>query len=202
VPRWLGLGYAAFLALWIPVYWRHNGLANFLWYCDFANFAVGLALWRKSALLLSSQAAGVLLLQLLWVVDFGTALLAGWHPIGGTEYMFDPQRPLLARLLSLFHVWMPLLLVWGVRRLGYDRRAWKLQTLVIWILLPLSFLADPARNLNWLHRVFGLEQTLMPPALFLLLRMAIDPLLVVLPTHLLLRRLLPPPAPRPGGAGA
>jgi hypothetical protein len=79
---------------------------------------------------------------------------------------------------------VPVLLVWGVARLGYDRRGWKLQTGIAWIVLPICFFfADPARNLNWLHQPFGIPQTLMPPLAYLLFCMLAYPLVLYLPTH-------------------
>jgi len=124
VPLWLKVAYTAWMLVWVPAYWVHNGPANFLWFCDLASFVLAAALWMESALLVSSQAVGVLLVQVLWTVDVAARLLLGFHPIGGTQYMFDPARPLWVRLLSLFHVAMPVLLVWGLWRLGYHRRGW------------------------------------------------------------------------------
>jgi hypothetical protein len=182
------LAYAVWLVVWATAYALHNGWQNFFWLCDLANFVVGLALWLESPLLWSSQAVGVLLVQVLWTVDFLVALLFGVHPIGGTEYMFNSAEPLWLRGLSLFHMAMPPLLLWGLRRLGYDRRGWRLQTAITWALLPATFLlTDPAHNINWLWRPFGVEQRWLPPAAFLLVAMAAYPLLLYLPTHLLLR---------------
>jgi hypothetical protein len=161
-----------------------NGPANFLWFCDLANFVVAVALWRESSLLFSSQAVGVLLIQLVWIVDFGAALLLGVHPVGGTEYMFDAAEPLWVRLLSLFHVFVPVLLCWALARLGHDPRGWKLQTAIAWIVLPVTFFfTDPALNLNWLRQPFGVEQTLMPPLAYLVFCMVAYPLVLYLPTH-------------------
>lgn len=187
VPRTLKIAYTLWMAVWVPVYWMKVGPVNFLWVCDVANFLLLAALWLESPLVVSSQAVSVLLVQTAWMVDFFTRLLAGFHPIGGTEYMFNQAEPLWTRSLSLFHVFVPLLLLWLVRRLGYDRRGWILQTAVAWLVLPLSFVvADPAKNLNWLWAPFGIEQTWMPPLAFLGVAMLVYPLLLYLPTHLAL----------------
>lgn len=184
LPLWLKLGYTAWFLVWIPVYWVENGPANFLWLCDVANIVVVAALWLESPLLFSSQTVSVLLIQLLWMVDVGTRVLAGFHPIGGTEYMFETWRPLAGRLLSLFHVFMPLLLLFAIWRLGYDRRGWRLQTLICWLVLPVSFVVgEPSRNLNWLWAPFGIEQRWLPPLAFLGVAMLAYPLLIYLPTH-------------------
>lgn len=187
VPLAVKLAYAAWLAVWVPAYWLNSGWQNFLWLCDVSVFLVGLALWLESRLLFSAQAVGVLLVQVLWTVDFLGALLFGLHPIGGTEYMFDPAKPLWLRALSLFHVFLPALLVWGLLRLGYDRRGWLLQTGLTWVLLPATFVfVEAERNINWLWRPFGIEQRWLPPAVFLLVAMAAYPLLLYLPSHALL----------------
>lgn len=184
VPLALKLAYSVWMAAWVPLYWIHNDPANFLWLCDAANIVLLAALWLESALLFSSQAAGVLLIQLLWAVDFLGALVTGSHPIGGTEYMFDATSPAWLRAMSLFHLALPPLLLWGVWRLGYDRRGWRLETLLIWALLPPSFfLADPARNLNWVWRPFERPQTLVSPEIYFAFLFAAYPLLVFLPSH-------------------
>ena len=187
LPRWLKLGYTAWFLIWVPVYWIDNGPANFLWLCDVANFVVLAAIWLESSLLFSSQAVSVLLIQFAWIVDVGTRLVAGFHPIGGTEYMFESVRPLLGRLLSLFHVFMPVLLLYAVWRLGHDRRGWRLQTLICWLVLPLSFwFGDPPENINFLWSPFGIEQVWLPPVLFLAVCMLAYPLVIYLPTDALL----------------
>jgi hypothetical protein len=187
LPFAVKLAWTAWMAFWVPVYWHENGPANFLWLCDVANFLLLVALWRESALLFSSQAVGVLLIQTLWAIDYFGALFSGAHPLGGTEYMFDGASPPWLRALSLFHLAVPPLLLWGVRRLGYDRRGFPLQTALVWLLLPVCYLfTDPERNLNWVFEPFGRPQTLLPPLAYLALLFAAYPLLVFLPAHLAL----------------
>ncbi len=89
---------------------------------------------------------------------FAGALWTGHHIIGGTEYMFDPHLPLLIRLVSLFHVATPPLLLWGIWRLGYDRRGWKFQTLTAWIVVPINYFWRPEQDVNWARGLFFHEQ--------------------------------------------
>ena len=112
----------AFLAVLIPIYLHTYGPANFLWFCDAALLLTVAGMWWESSLLISMCAVGILIPQSLWLVDCGGNLL-GFHLIGLTNYMFDRQLPLFTRGLSLFHGWLPLLLVWLLFRLGYDKRA-------------------------------------------------------------------------------
>ena len=186
IPLAVKLAYTLWFVIWVPVYWIHHGPANYLWFCDIANFIVAFALWAESPVWLSSQAVGGLFIQTYWAIDFFGRLLAGAHPLGGTEYMFDAGQPLWLRSFSLFHLFVPALLLWAIYRLGYDRRGWKLQTLLAWIILPLSMLPDPERNLNWVWEPFGIEQTWMPPGAYLVVCMIVYPLVLYLPAHALL----------------
>ena len=164
LPLAAKLAYTAWMAVWVPVYWQHNGPSNFLWICDFANFALLYAIWRESALVASSQLAGILFIQILWTADFVGRLVVGVHPIGGTEYMFEVDKPVWLRAMSLFHVWSVPLVVRMVRRLGHDRRGWKLQIVFAALLFPAGVLfGAPEQNLNWMYAPFGVEQTLLSP---------------------------------------
>jgi len=198
VPLAVKLAYSGWMAVWVPVYWIHNGPANFLWICDFANFVTLAAIWSESALLVSSQLAGVFFIQTIWAVDFFGRLLLGFHPIGGTEYMFDPSLPWWLRALSLFHLWMVPLLAWLMLRVGHDRRGWWLETTIAAVLLPLGQrLGTPEQNLNWMWRPFGVEQTLLPPTWFAALAVPLAAFLLFLPGDRLARRLFSRPrAPR------
>lgn len=186
VPLWLQIGWTLWLLAWAPVYWRHYGAQNFLYFCDLGNILIGVALWTESALIFSWQAAGLLLFQTLYTIDLISAWLFHIHLIGGTEYMFDPGIPLAIRLLSLFHVVVPPLLLWAVWRLGYDPRGWKLQTLTCWIVIPINYFWRPTYNVNFARGLFR-EQHVIPGALYLITYLVVVPLVVYWPTHLVLQ---------------
>lgn len=190
IPLAAKILYTVWMAVWVPIYWQQNGPSNFLWICDFANWVVFLAIWLESALLLSSQLAGIFLIQLVWAVDYFGALLVGVHPVGGTEYMFDPAKPLWLRGLSLFHLWTVPVLVWLVRRVGYDRRGWRVQTAIAGVLFPLGVLVGTReQNLNWMYAPFGLSQTALDPLLFAVVAVPVAALLLFLPGDWISRRL-------------
>jgi hypothetical protein len=182
--------YTAFAAVLVPYYWSFYGPANFLWFCDIALLLTVPALWLESRFLASMNLVSAFLLQIVWLADFLARLIGGFFLVRMTVYMFRPDIPLPARLLSLYHGWLPFLLWWMVWRLGYDRRAWIAQTLLAWVVLPICyFFTDPVRALN---AVFGpsgeRQQTWMDPELYLVLLMAFYPLCVYLPSHLVFRR--------------
>lgn len=172
---------------WVPLYWRQYGAQNFLYFCDLGNLLIMVGLWLESPLIFSWQATGLLFFQTLYAVDLAGALLAGHHLIGGTEYMFDANIPLWMRLLSLFHIVTPPLLVWAIGRLGYDPRGWKLQTLTTWVVVPINYFWCPQFDVNWARGPFFHEQHLMPGWTYLSGYLIVVPLLVYFPTHLLLQ---------------
>lgn len=183
VPLWLKIAWTVWLLAWAPVYWRQYGAQNFLFFCDIGNILVGIGLWMESALIFSWVACGLLVIQSLYTIDLAGAVLTGRHLIGGTEYMFDPNLPLFIRLLSLFHVVTPPLLLWAIWRLGYDSRGWKFQTATAWIVVPINYFWRPEMNVNWARGFFFREQHVMPGWAYLLGYLVGITLLIYLPTH-------------------
>ncbi len=184
-PLWVRIPYTLFVAVLVPVYWRDHGPANFLWFSDIALFAVLIALWTGNRLLPSMMAVGVLPLEILWTLDFVT----GGNLVGLTAYMFDAAMPLYLRGLSLFHLFLPPIIIWMLIRQGYDRRALLWQTLLLWIVVPSTWLLTSRdENINWVHGIGPDADSVLPPPLYLVLYMALLPL-CYLPVHALLKRL-------------
>jgi hypothetical protein len=187
--RWLAI---LWLLIWIPAYWLTWGLSNFIQLCDIAVLLTCIGLFTDSSLLISSQAVSSLLIDLAWTLDAGWQLCAGHHLTGGTEYLFDPQYPLPVRLLSLYHVAMPLVLLWALGRVGYDARGFQLQCAIV----PLAFIAarftPVQKNMNFafsdpfFHRSWG------PPPVHVAVSVLFMVVVVYYPTALFLRRLIPP----------
>ncbi len=192
----LKAAYTFFVLLLVPVYWYFYGPTNFLYFCDIALLLTLVGVWRESAFLVSACSVGILGPQLLWVVDFCFAL-AGGSLTGMTAYMFS-ESPLFLRGLSLYHGWLPFLLLYLVWRLGYDRRAFLFWTLLTWVLLPVCFFwlpppqADPGLTPVNINYVWGFSdlapQSWVPPMVWLGGLLLGLPLLVYWPTDFLLRR--------------
>jgi len=200
VPLGLKLAYTAFMAVLIPVYLHFYGPTNFLYFCDVALLLTLIAIWPENALLLSMACVGILVMQTYWVIDL-VANLAGYSLTGITDYMLDPNRSLPLRLLSLYHVWLPFLLVYLVWKIGYDRRALALWTGLAWALILFCFLATPQPtpdagltpvNIDY---VWGMSdsaaQHWVPSPFWLAGLMVGLPLFAFLPAHLVLMRIMP-----------
>jgi hypothetical protein len=191
-PLWLKIAYTLFVCVVFAVYWIRYGAGNFLWFSDIALLVTVPALWFESGLLASTMALSILFLDIIWNVDFFARLVMGHNLFGLSPYMFDRTIPMPVRLLSLFHIWFPPLLLWMVYRLGYDERALMVQTALAWVVLPVTYwLSDPRENINWVHGLRGKRQNWITPRVYLVLLMLGLPLLVYLPTHLVLKKLMP-----------
>jgi hypothetical protein len=202
VPLILKLAYTAFMAVMIPVYWHYYGPTNFLYFCDAALILTLIGIWPENALLISMCAVGILVVQIYWAFDV-TLNAAGYSLTGMTDYMFDPSHSLFLRLLSLFHGWLPFLLLYLVWRTGYDQRAFWSWTALAWVLLLVCFFLMPPPtpnpgltpvNINYVRGISDYAaQTWMPAYAWLAMLLIGLPLIVFAPTHYLLRRVMPKP---------
>ena len=204
IPMAAKVAGTAFLAVLLPVYLHTYGPTNFLWFCDAALLLTVVGMWRESSLLISMCAVGILLLQCLWVVDFGVNCL-GFHFLNLTSYMFDDHLPLFTRGLSLFHGWLPFLLIWLLARLGYDKRALAAWTgLAVGLVLVCYFFTPPAGvhladpnlpiNINYVYWFNDQQpQHWINQNLYVILWLAALWLVAFLPTHLVLRKIFVSP---------
>ena len=191
IPLWIKVAYTLMVAVIVPVYLAYYGPANFLWFSDVALVVTGVALWLESPLLVSMMTVGVLLPELLWNVTLFTRLVTGIRVSGLADYMFDTRIPKWIRALSLFHVVLPVLMLWMLHRLGYDPRALPAQTALAWVILPLTYaVTKPEDNINWVYGPGARPQRQVSPPLYLAFVLIFFPLIVYVPTHLLLRATL------------
>jgi hypothetical protein len=195
----LKIAYTLFAMILVFNYWRAYSPWTFLYFCDVALLLTLPALWLESPILISLPAVGLVLPQMLWVIDF----LSGARLTGMTNYMFDSKLPLFVRGLSTFHGWLPFLLAWGVWRLGYDRRALAGWTAASTIILLASYFLAPeppappnnpnlAVNVNYVHGLSYTEkQKIMPPLLWLSIMIVGFPLIFYVPADWLFRSFWP-----------
>jgi hypothetical protein len=195
--RWLAL---AWLAVFVTAYAQRYGWVVFLNLCDVAVILTCVGLWLGSPLLLSSQAVSSLIVDLAWDLDLAWRAVTGGHLVGGTEYMWEAKYPLWLRSLSLFHLAWPPLLLWSLRRAGYDRRGFPLQAVIAAVAVCASRLAaGPETNQNFAYRDPILGRSWGPAPVHLALIVGALVVGLYWPTHFVLRRLFPP-ARRTSGA--
>ena len=186
--------FTVLVAVVVPVYTVKYGPANFLWFSDIGLLGICAALWLEQPLLGSMMALAVLLPETVWLVSFLTGAIAKERGVTTlAAYMFDVRIPFFLRALSgAFHLALPPGALWLVYRYGYDDRAFFAQTMLAWLVLPATlWLAPPEKNINWVRGLGHPPRLRMPLALHFGLAMLAYPLLVYLPTHLLLNWLRP-----------
>jgi hypothetical protein len=202
VPLGLKLAYTAFMVVLVPVYLHFYGPTNFLYFCDIALILTLIAIWPENALIISMCAIGIVIPQAVWVVDF-LVNLGGFSLTGMTDYMFQSNHSLSLRLLSLFHGWMPFLLLYLVWKIGYDRRALWPWTGLFWAVMLVCFFfmppptPDPGLTPVNINYVWGMRdteaQTMLPAWLWLVSLMIGVPLFVFMPTHFIFSLTMPEP---------
>ena len=153
IPLWFKLAYSAFVLYIMLVWWKNYGWKNFLWFSDIAFIGAVPAMWLESAALASVLTVAVLVPELLWNFDYAGRLLLRRRITGLTDYMFEPERPLLLRGLSLFHVPLPLVLLWMIAAYGYDARVGLPGAILLAaVVLPWSrWVSTPDKNINWTY---------------------------------------------------
>jgi hypothetical protein len=187
IPEWFKIAYTLAVLAFIVIYWQRYGPRNFLWFSDIAFIGAVPAMWLESGLISGVLACMVLLPEVLWNVDYGLRLLLRRRITGLTEYMFDPTIPRWLRAISLFHVPLPLVLVWLVAAYGYPESSLPAAAGIGALVLALSYgLSSREKNINW---VFGLGrvQHRLPQPVYLGMLYVGFVVLVFLPTHWLLR---------------
>jgi hypothetical protein len=188
VPLWFKIGYTAFVAMVVVIWLRHYGWRNLLWFSDIALIGAVPAFWMEDPRIGSVLAVAVLLPEMLWNVDLAGRLLLRRRISGLTDYMFEQERPLILRRLSLFHVPLPLVLFWLLGAYGYaERIALPGAALLAAVVLPLSrAVSTPEKNINWSWGL-GPVQSRLPAPLYVALLFLGFVALVFVPTHAILR---------------
>ncbi len=198
-PLPIRLGLSVFLAFHLYLNIPFYGPLNYLWFCDLALLMTFAAVWTGNRLLLSMTAVSFIGPAALWMIDVSHKLITGHDWLGWTDYMEDTRLPLAIRLMSTFHVWLPALLLYCIRRVGYDARALWAQTLLaigVLILCRTIVPPPPAHSIHEIvnvNAVYGTSdtapQTRLPVPLYLLKLVVKSWVAFYLPAHLLLNGL-------------
>lgn len=187
--RW---GALLWLLVWLPTNLKAWGWENMMHFCDVGAIVACVGIFMQIPLLFSSQAVGSLLVGILWGLDVSWRLVTGHHLVGGTEYMWDTNYALWIRLLSTFHLGLPLVLLFAMRKMGYDPRALAFQSAIAGALLIFSRFLPPELNMNYAFRDPLFHRAWGPAPVHLTVIFAGTVALLYWPTHLLLRRMFPP----------
>lgn len=175
----------------IAVYWISvSDPFHLLWMCDLTLLITGIGIVIKSPALLSSQIVGTLPIQIAWNIDFWLRLISGTKIFGFTDYMFSPAHPAEVKVLSLFHIFLPVILVFSLIRFGYNANGWKLQALITAAAYLVSYVTtNPSADANWVLGPFWREQKILPGWLWLIIWLLLTVLMYWM-FNLILKRIL------------
>jgi hypothetical protein len=147
--QWLCL---VWLAVYLPTYGAAYGFWHFFQLCNAGVLIACAGILLRNRLLLSSQFLALSCIAVVWISDMAARLLFGRFLNGGTAYMWDSNLSALVRILSLYHLALPLVLLWFVIKLGYHKQAWIAQSAIAagsWLIG--LFIAPAAENINYLY---------------------------------------------------
>ncbi len=195
IPLWFKITFSALFAVTVISNIINYSFIDLLWFCDVSIILAFFGLWFESSLLLSMAALSAVGPQLVWQLDYFFQMITGKSLFGFTDYMFAPDYPVYNYIVSLFHLWMPFMLLYTLWVVRYSSKALPVQTLTGSAIILLSYLItddmfSPAGNLN---KVYGpidsAPQTWMHPWLWVAVVMVFCVLCIYLPTHFVFTRL-------------
>lgn len=139
-------------------------------------------------MLLSSQAVNIFVASCAWLFEVCWRLIAGHGLFGGTDYLWDGHYALWVRLLTFYHVLLPIVLIYAISKTGYDRRGLLLQSGIAAVLLIVGRMMGPAENMNFAFADPVFHRALGPAPVHLVAILAGTIVLTYLPAHVLFAR--------------
>ncbi|MFW6025143.1 MAG: hypothetical protein ACOCRX_02265 [Candidatus Woesearchaeota archaeon] len=183
-PFWLKLLYSVFFFTTIYANISYYGVSSFLWLCHFALVLLFFGMWFENKMILSMMALTSIPFYISWSVLFIIDILTDIS-FESIAYMFEPSLPTLLRGVSLFHIFLPIFILFILFEIGYNPNIFYLQSIIGMVILILTYLDSPELNINWVYGI-GSPQNIVHPILYLILLMIALIFIVYLPTHLTL----------------
>jgi hypothetical protein len=181
-----------FIAAMLPLY-NFVYESNFmLWGCYIGLFLTFIALTFKNRLAMSMAFIGTFFSCMLWCIDFicqffFNKIIFFGEPI--TRF-FVSKLPIWVQSFSFFHVFIPVIWIYYLKKWGYDPKALHYFLILISIdFIVIYLFTDPTCNINWVFLpTKGGWQNISPLA-WLILEMALLVVFLWLPMHLIAMRI-------------
>lgn len=123
------------------------GLVTNLWLCQFSLIITAVGLILNNPLLISISTISIFGIHLIWILDFLTVIF-NLPGIKVTSFIFDSSTSTSNRILQMYHIWHPIILLFLTLKYGYDKRAFKYWGILCVTILFISFFIFNDRNLN------------------------------------------------------
>lgn len=169
---------------------------DMLWMSHVSLAFAGAGLLLGSALFVHTALTAVAIPHLLWLIDFTAAAVTGEHPLRITHYLHDADAATWIATAHHFYL-LPLLIIVVLRSGRYHFDAFGLAALLVILSTVISRSAlPPSLNVNFAFRILpGVDVAPLhwvnglPPGQYLIVQLAGQIGLMLLPTALLLRLL-------------
>ncbi len=173
----------------IPTYYENYGVQNFLWFSDIALLLIFLGVWANSARLISIAATLTFFIEINWCLDFFYNFFTGVTLLGMANYMFNDELSIYLRGLSLFHLLLPVYSIKYLYLWGYDETAFRYSTILYWMIICVCYMFTSVEsNINWVHYAELKNLQWISPNQWLIIQMALYPLLIMYPKSLLFKK--------------
>ncbi len=184
IPLVFKLFYCLFFLTIIYFNIIYYGISNLLWFSHFALILLLIGILTENNLIISMMGLTSLLFYLGWSLMFIFRLLFGFN-FQSLDYMFLSNIPIYVRSLSLFHIIIPFFVIYLINSLGYNKNALKYQSFLGVLLLIVTYILSPEKNINWIYGIVE-PQSMFHPLFYLLLLCFGLLVLIYPPTHFIL----------------
>ena len=133
---------------------------SILWFCYLGIFLIGVGMLLKNPILIISQLNILAISQLIWIADFFHFVITGASFLGIVDYFFNPNFPILSRLISTQHIFtipLSLLVLYKMRpQTNKIKYAWIISLIqLILVFVITRLLSNPTININCVYHSCG-----------------------------------------------
>lgn len=120
-----------------------------LWYSSAGLLFSAIAILTRNSFLLTSMFCALFVIESIWSIGFFSLLIFHKSLYGMVEYAFSPAFPRKDFYIGLYHVLIPISLLWGVAANKINKYGWLGATLYAGILATATYIfSNPSENIN------------------------------------------------------
>jgi hypothetical protein len=180
-----------YLAAMLPLY-NFVYESNFMfWGCSIGFFLTFIALNFKIRLAMSIAFVGTFFSCSVWTIDLICQLFFNQMVFGlQVTNMIISKLPFWVKSFSFYHVFIPAIWIYCLKKWGYDPKAFYYCVILFWINLVFIYLfTDPMANINWVFMPTIKGWQNISPLAWLILEIVLLVIFVWLPMHLIAMRI-------------
>lgn len=164
-----------------------NAPSNILWFCNNTTFVLGFAFLLRNKFWMSSQVIFGFIPQIVWSFDYISQFFFKKTFLHTVDYMFEASYPKLFYILSLHHILLIPIMLYGLYKFGYHQQAWigsLAHGSAIWF--ASYFFANSESNINCVYTPCN---PYLPIELYSLIWPIVYAITVITPTKFILEKI-------------